>query len=308
MGSVLIIKNADFSKNGMSFENTINMAVKKGELASFIINPTSVSVSGNTLNYSGGTSVSYIGDGYLSKVRSIDGISTMIFGKQSSVSPIEEIEIIDSNMTLSSWEYMFFCDTNNRLKNLKMLSCAGEVKERTGLYYTFAGLAGVENINVYALDIKNANSLSFAFQRCASLQELDLSSWDSAKISQMTYSFASCTSLREIKFGEKFTASSVINFTRCFYNTRIVNLDIRYFSPSSIANFTEMFRDNPSLKSINLSGFPASATTTIRMFNGCDALEEVVCSSSNYAWIKQQLETDIPSATWVYSGGVIRRG
>lgn len=73
-----------------------------------------------------------------------------------------------------------------------------EAAGMTNMNALFAGLSGVERLDLSALDTKGVTSMAVMFENCARLRRLDLSGFDTSAVTHMGYMFSGCANLTDL--------------------------------------------------------------------------------------------------------------
>ena len=166
----------------------------------------------------------------------------------------------------------------------------------------------VEIIGIEDFDVSKCTTFSYMFNNCYNLKKLDLSKWETTSdLTSIELMFSSCWEIRELDCSG-FNTSNVSSFSEVFGGcNNLESLDIstwtisnkatnlswmfgndrklknlnraKNWNTSNVKNFSNMFKDCRSLKSIDISDFDFSKAETIRyMFQGCGNLQYLKAS------------------------------
>lgn len=186
---------------------------------------------------------------------------------------IEFADIIKPITTLNWFAGFENCKEINSLEKLDTKECTN----MQGLFYSCKIL---KNLDTEYLNTKNCSNFSWIFQNCTSLQNLDLSNWNMEKGEHFEGMFRDCTSIKFLNLGawNTGTASCYYMFGGC---TSLENLgDMSAWNTENITDFSYMFYNCKSLKSVNVKNWnTVNGTTFCNMFDGCISIEELDITS-----------------------------
>ena len=182
---------------------------------------------------------------------------------------IEFANIIKPISTLDWFSGFENCKEINGLEKLDTRDCTSI----RGLFYS---CKLIKYLETEYLNTKNCSDFSWSFTNCISLQNLDLGSWNMEKGENFEGMFRDCTSIKSLNFGtwNTGTASCYYMFGGC---TSLENLgDMSAWNTENITDFSYMFYNCKSLKSVNVKNWnTVNGTTFCNMFDGCISIEEL---------------------------------
>ena len=134
----------------------------------------------------------------------------------------------------------------------------------------------LKNLNITNLDVTSASSLGMMFGGCRSLTELDLSHFNTPNLQDPGFMFYLCESLESITFGDRFNTSNVSAFNGIFSGcTSLKTIDLSKFDFSNSTSYWRLFQDCNSLTDI-VGVPPVSRGDWIdEMFMGCFVLQSL---------------------------------
>ena len=125
--------------------------------------------------------------------------------------------------------------TEDDLKALDLSS----IKDRKRMNDMFAGLSGVESLDLSGLNTQGVTSMTSMFANCSKLKKIDVSGFDTRMVTDMNYMFAGCESLEELDLSN-FSFDCVKDMARMFEKCRNLR---RVILPRSIMYAGEILHD-----------------------------------------------------------------
>jgi len=140
-----------------------------------------------------------------------------------------------------------------------------DTRNATSFASMFSGCEALTSIDFGgSFSTGNVTTFKNMFKDCSALTGLDLSGFDTGNVTTMQTMFYNCKSLEEISGLENFTTGSLYDST----------------GDTSNGAMAGMFHKCSALKSLDLRSFDTSGVKTMEdLFNGCEALTEILFSS-----------------------------
>ena len=134
----------------------------------------------------------------------------------------------------------------------------------------------LKNLNIANFDMTSASSLGMMFGGCRSLTELDLSHFNTPNLQDPGFMFYLCESLESITFGDRFNTSNVSSFAGIFSGCKsLKTVDLSKFDFSNSTSYWRLFQDCNELTDI-VGVPPVSRGDWIdEMFMGCFKLQSL---------------------------------
>ena len=210
--------------------------------------------------------------------------ATYMFAMYQNLEAIDNIASLNTE-NVTSMQQMFgalSCDTTH----LEVLDLSTFNTENvTSFRSMFNSQKSLKSLNVKGWDTNNVENMMYMFQYCYALEELDLSNWGNELCEDFSYMFnyAGLRSINLENFGTESAAKMEYMFGHC---ESLETLDVSSFNTENVTSFGNMFWHNYKLSMINgLKNFDTSAGSIFRsMFNRCDALIELDCSSFDVSY------------------------
>jgi len=115
------------------------------------------------------------------------------------------------------------------------------------------------------------------FEYCGQVTSVDVTGWDVSNATALGAVFSLMGALVEIKGLDTWSTDSMTDMAWFCRDTDVVTLDLTSFDVSGCAVWTNAFRNNDELISIDTTGWVTTAMTTLNtMFESCAVLEEVI--------------------------------
>ncbi len=121
--------------------------------------------------------------------------------------------------------------------------------EVTDMNSMFDGCLSLTTLDLSGFNTEKVTNMSYMFNGCSKLSVLNLNGWNTSSVTSMRYMFNGCVKLTSIDLSGFFT-EEVYDFSRMFYNSGFVNLDISTFN-SETAHYYEDFIPD-TLKTIKI--------------------------------------------------------
>ena len=277
------IKSLDLSKiQGLSLDSAKNLSrVFEGDksLESVTLSKNVDQVKDFSGLFSGCSSLTTINGIDSWKGSSATNVSNM-FKDDSSLKTLDLTKFNPSKA--SDFSYMFYHCT--------ALSSVGDLSKwagsnATSVSHMFDGDSSLKTLDLSNFALKKVQYFSSMFQGCSELTTITgMNSWDVSSAIYMDNMFAGCTALTSVGDLSKWTGSNATNVSSMFDgDIALKSLDLTNFNPSKSTSFSGMFSNCKALKNMgNLSKWTGSnATNVTYMFNGCDALESLDLTNFN---------------------------
>jgi len=154
----------------------------------------------------------------------------------------------DGDNNVSPWTYL-----KEDIKSITTITFDGPViagESTAGLFKQFSGVKQIKNLNY--LDTTNTTDMSGMFQACSSIESIDLSNIKTDNLQKMHGMFWGMTSLKTIDVSH-FNVSKVSDFSNVFSNEgSIKEIDISQWDFSNAINFNGMFDSNAYMEGVEL--------------------------------------------------------
>jgi surface protein len=206
--------------------------------------------------------------------------ASYMFSNLAVLESIENIQSLNTSAT-TDMSYMFSaanCDTTclNTL-DLSTFNTANVTTMKSMFHHSCA----LTSVNVKGWDTGNVETMNSMFCRTSALESIDLSGWNNASCEDFTSMFDFAKSAKSIiltDFKTDKATTMLYMFNHC---ESLETLDVSSFNTENVTDFANMFWCNFKLTSITgLKNFDTANCTRFRsMFNRCDALAEIDCSS-----------------------------
>ena len=173
---------------------------------------------------------------------------------------IESFEMKSSFLSVSSFVYLFSCQTNLKQAIIKSNSAV------TDMSYMFNSCYSLTSVPLF--DTSAVKNMTYMFNSCYSLTSVPL--FDTSAVEDMSYMFISCYSLTSVPL---FDTSAVKNMTYMFYNCFSLST-VPLFDTSAVISMYAMFSYCYALTSV--PSFDTSEVTNMNnMFNYCHSLKRI---------------------------------
>ena len=221
----------------------------------------------------------------LDKGASVDttGVTSFyrVFYQDSAIKSIDLSKIqglsLDSAKNLSR-----VFEGDKSLESVTLSKNVDQVKDFSGL---FSGCSSLTTINgIDSWKGSSATDVSNMFKDDSSLKTLDLAKFNPSPATDFSYMFAGCTALTSVGDLSQWTGSNATNVSNMFKDdSSLKKLDLAKFNPSPATNFSYMFYHCTALTSVgDLSKWTGSnATDVSNMFNGDSSLKTLDLSNFN---------------------------
>ncbi|WP_225600212.1 DUF285 domain-containing protein, partial [Enterococcus faecalis] len=139
----------------------------------------------------------------------------------------------------------------------------------------FYGCSSLTSLDVSNWNTSLVTSMERLFQRCSSLTSLDVSKWDTSLVTSMGAMFQDTSSLSELNLSN-WNTKSLQETWWMFAGTGVKNIDLSNFNISNLNDAHNMFYYSDSM-SINLSTWNPTQTRIdmTEMFKDCPSLRQV---------------------------------
>jgi len=154
----------------------------------------------------------------------------------------------DGDNKISPW-----ADLKKEVESITTITFDGPVtagESIAGLFREFTGVKQIKNFEY--LDTTNTTDMGEMFRACESIESIDLSNIKTDNLQKMQGMFWGMTSLKTIDVSH-FNVSKVSDFSQVFSNDTVIkDIDISNWDFSNAINFKRMFGSNVSMESVEL--------------------------------------------------------
>jgi len=157
--------------------------------------------------------------------------------------------------------------TEADLKSLDLSS----IKDRKSMNDMFAGLSGIESLDLSGLNTQGVTSMTSMFANCSKLKKIDVSGFDTRMVTDMNYMFAGCESLEELDLSG-FRFDRVKDMARMFSDCKNLR---RVILPHSILYAGEILHDTGRTRQEMYSSWSGAHSPSQADFAGTLCYENV---------------------------------
>ena len=190
-----------------------------------------------------------------------------------------------------------------------------DTRNATSFASMFSGYEALTSIDFGgSFSTGNVTTFKNMFYGCSALTGLDLSGFDTGNVTTMQTMFYNCTKLEEISGLENFATGSLYDSTGntsngamegMFHNcSALKSLDLRSFDTSGVKTMEDLFNGCEALTEILFSsGFVNGNVTSLKnMFNGCSSLKTLDLSGFDTTAVTNMnyMFQNCSSLEWIY--------
>lgn len=214
---------------------------------------------------------------FLSTIRSVDTLGNIKKFKRSSTAPATGVSTKIASIPTSEMPVYLWYDAP--LQTVFWWSDADTVYANEDSSQMFAGLGGVEKIDMDGINTSRVKNMSYMFHSGSGLyKEINLASFDTSNVEDMSYMFATLKkkimiNIDPIDFS-RFNTSKVKNMEGMFSGSFLPSLNIKNFDTSNVENMEQMFNGLKNVRNLDLSGWNVKKVNNIQtIFTGSNQLQ-----------------------------------
>lgn len=216
---------------------------------------------------------------FLSTIRSVDTLGNIKKFKRSSTAPATGVSTKIASIPTSEMPVYLWYDAP--LQTVFWWSDADTVYANEDSSQMFAGLGGVEKIDMDGINTSRVKNMSYMFHSGSGLyKEINLASFDTSNVEDMSYMFATLKkkimiNIDPIDFS-RFNTSKVKNMEGMFSGSFLPSLNIKNFDTSNVENMEQMFNGLKNVRNLDLSGWNVKKVNNIQtIFTGSNQLQSL---------------------------------
>ena len=216
---------------------------------------------------------------FLSTIRSVDTLGNIKKFKRSSTAPATSVSTKIASIPTSEKPVYLWYDAP--LQTVFWWSDADTVYANEDSSQMFAGLGGVEKIDMDGINTSRVKNMSYMFHSGSGLyKEINLASFDTSNVEDMSYMFATIKkkimiNIDPIDFS-RFNTSKVKNMEGMFSGSFLPSLNIKNFDTSNVENMEQMFNGLKNVRNLDLSGWNVKKVNNIQtIFTGSNQLQSL---------------------------------
>lgn len=216
---------------------------------------------------------------FLSTIRSVDTLGNIKKFKRSSTAPATSVSTKIASIPTSEMPVYLWYDAP--LQTVFWWSDADTVYANEDSSQMFAGLGGVEKIDMDGINTSRVKNMSYMFHSGSGLyKEINLASFDTSNVEDMSYMFATLKkkimiNIDPIDFS-RFNTSKVKNMAGMFSGSFLPSLNIKNFDTSNVKNMEQMFNGLKNVRNLDLSGWNVKKVNNIQtIFTGSNQLQSL---------------------------------
>lgn len=220
-----------------------------------------------------------VGKDFLSTIRSVDTLGNIKKFKRSSTAPATGVSTKIASIPTSEMPVYLWYDAP--LQTVFWWSDADTVYANEDSSQMFAGLGGVEKIDMDGINTSRVKNMSYMFHSGSGLyKEINLASFDTSNVEDMSYMFATIKkkimiNIDPIDFS-RFNTSKVKNMEGMFSGSFLPSLNIKNFDTSNVENMEQMFNGLKNVRNLDLSGWNVKKVNNIQtIFTGSNQLQSL---------------------------------
>ena len=216
---------------------------------------------------------------FLSTIRSVDTLGNTRKFKRSSTAPATGVSTKIASIPTSEMPVYLWYDAP--LQTVFWWSDADTVYANEDSSQMFAGLGGVEKIDMDGINTSRVKNMSYMFHSGSGFyKEINLASFDTSNVEDMSYMFATIKkkimiNIDPIDFS-RFNTSKVKNMEGMFSGSFLPSLNIKNFDTSNVKNMEQMFNGLKNVRNLDLSDWNVKKVNNIQaIFTGSNQLQSL---------------------------------